>query len=66
MGANVSASTEQRGIPGRGETSGISENRNQQSEVTFSDLVTAAYQTRGAGQVEEMVRLAINACRVAF
>lgn len=35
-------------------------------ELTFGDLITAAYQAWGAGQAEKMVRLAINARLVVF
>jgi hypothetical protein len=36
------------------------------NELTFGELITAAYQVWGAGQAETMVRLAINARRVVF
>jgi hypothetical protein len=36
------------------------------NELTFGELITAAYQVWGAGQAEKMVRLAINARFVVF
>jgi hypothetical protein len=36
------------------------------NELTFGELITAAYQVWGAGQAEKMVRLAINARQVVF
>ena len=38
----------------------------QKKELTCGDLITAAYQIRGAGQAEKMVRLASNARLVVF
>jgi hypothetical protein len=38
----------------------------QKMELTFGDLITAAYQVCGAGQAEKMVRLAFNARLVVF
>jgi len=38
----------------------------QKNEMTFGDLVAAAYQVWGTGHAEKMVRLAINTRRVVF
>jgi hypothetical protein len=41
-------------------------NMKQKKELTFGDVVTAAYQIWGPGQAEKMVRLALNARLVVF
>jgi len=38
----------------------------QKRELTYGESVTAAYQLWGAGQIEKMVQLAINAHLVVF
>jgi len=38
----------------------------QKIELTFGDVIAAAYRIWGAGQAEKMVRLAVNARMVVF
>jgi hypothetical protein len=38
----------------------------QKNEMTFGDLIAAAYQVWGCGQAEKMVRLAIHTRLVVF
>lgn len=40
--------------------------KQRKNELTFGELIAAAYQVWGAPQAEKMVRLAINARLVVF